>query len=84
MTEIQLRLLRDIARGKDTFTPKDSNIEEYKAFQPVADALARLEAQGYVRKCEMHYENKTGIKYIDRVVIRNGLTVLGKKFLQKN
>lgn len=84
MTETQLKLLRDIARGEGTFTPKDNNIEGYKAFQPIADAFARLEVQGYIRKCEIHYENRTGMKYIDRIVVRNALTSLGKKFLEKN
>jgi hypothetical protein len=82
MTETQLALLRDIAEGQLFFSPKGNSIEEYSAFQTVADALARLEALGYIRKCELRYESKTGRRFIDQVVVRNGLTALGRKFVR--
>ena len=74
-----MRLLREVAAGKWNFRCASQNPRELEAFQSVADDLLRLEALGYLARCEALVETRTGRQYVDRVYVRGGVTQEGRR-----
>jgi hypothetical protein len=82
MTERQLQLLKEVGAGKWTHRCASQSPRELEAFQSVVDELLRLEAMGYVGRCEALTETFTGRGYVNRVYVRGGLSEEGRRVLQ--
>ena len=83
MTRQQQSLLREVAAGKSAFRCASQRRADLEAFQSVADDLLRLEALGYLARCETLVETRTGRQYVDRVFVRGGVTEEGREILAR-
>jgi hypothetical protein len=82
MTEGQLLLLKEVAGGKKVFRKASRSVRELEEFEGVVNDPLRLEAIGYIDGCETLTEAHIGMRYVDRVLVRGGLTDLGREALK--
>jgi hypothetical protein len=74
-------LLKGISEGKKIFKPEDTSETSMQAFQPIAKALVHANERGYLDKCNIHRESRTGHSWYDLVSVQGGLSYLGKEYL---
>lgn len=75
-------LLTEIKKGRKAFKPASDSKEEMEDFQSVAKLLIYADKEGWLNSKKVHQESRTANNWYDLVLVQNGLSHKGEKYLE--